>query len=248
MNNGFLNPIYRENHPFNERLQKLYEHKNIDTNQRGWAPKVAQEMIDRKIIIIGADYSPKQNDYEKDVTKDNVARELKKHLKDATNPPDMIWIYRYREYFGCSTDYLFGCISSFTPELSDVHDLTGLSPAAVQILTEWQRIALKNKQGRAGESYILSNLISSSLCKELLSNIASCEAFSYKLADAKRDYFDQLSDGDNVSLSACKAEIKDCEHDVRYFSSEASRVFGNMIKSICDSIVSAAPGTPADLQ
>ena len=154
MNFSFLNLN------FGKRLKSLYDFKSIDISARGWSQKVAKELFCEKIISID-EFTESKDEYGKDntLTKKTsfVADQLRKHL-NLKNAPETIWIHRYCEYFGCSADYLLGLSSSFNPDFSTIHDLTGLSEKAIDNLLRY----------KGSEISVLNTLLSCDLFSQVL--------------------------------------------------------------------------------
>lgn len=179
-----------ENEPINAysaRLLRLYDIKGIDTKNIHWAVTVAKDMILHGIIDYD-DYSPHTTDHGKDDTETQVNNKIAKSLRNHTNPDykgdiSTIWIKRYCDYFGCSSDFLFGYIE--TPLHTTYDDIPLTYEAISAINSIKQRRNSLQKQSDKLSSYGIKYQPYNNI--ELLNYILSNPAFEYLLCSLE-DY------------------------------------------------------------
>lgn len=179
--------MINKNSTFYERLSALYDAKyNIKnftdtTTNPGWYNRAARDMFDNKILL----YSDMRENAEgmearkKEVYK--IGTTLRGHINGTKKEPrkesaaDLSgkWLDIYRKFFGCSAAYLFGEINGFTPEMSSIQELTGLSNRATKQLLYLYKNA--DKMPVASEMLDTLNLILSNASRmsDLLQAVGS---------------------------------------------------------------------------
>lgn len=156
------------NSTFCERLMALYDakyKKKNFTDTSGWYNRAACDMFDNKILL----YSDMRDTPEgitarkKEVYK--IGTTLRGHIKGTKSAADLSgkWLDIYRKFFGCSAAYLFGEINGFTPEMTSIQELTGLSNRATKQLLYLYKNS--TKMPIASEMLDTLNLILSSASK-----------------------------------------------------------------------------------
>lgn len=132
-----------------QRIKYLMDQKQIKN-----APALAEAMTEAGIIK----YTGFTRDKDEITLQEHyqyIAKSINNHLRQTdVNKLSIEWIKRYREFFHCSADYLLGYDSMPSPEISSVHDQTGLSEKAIRILYD-----IYSRNRATGRSEALSHII-----------------------------------------------------------------------------------------
>lgn len=122
MQNNFRNPL------FGKRLEILMQNTGLNVNKKGASAQLARNMIEKNCLDFLVNEDPKGR-------QDSARSRIEVHRStDSAENVEGKWLKAYCDFFGCSSDYLFGYIDLPTKEKTDINRLTGLSSKAVDAL------------------------------------------------------------------------------------------------------------------
>lgn len=115
---------------FKNRLWKLMEEKHIYTTK-----ELAKMLYTQKLVTVKQknSYDEPSKIYGNAIGA--IDKKIQKHLNaDTTKELQGEFVIAYCNFFGCSSDYLFGFIDCKSHDKQFIHDYTGLSDKSIDIL------------------------------------------------------------------------------------------------------------------
>ena len=205
----------------NENLWKAMGGKGIKT-----AKQLAINLISEKIYT---DFrrKPRNTDEEysaEEIKKLNIntlSKAISKFLYE-NECSNMNLLVACCKYFQCSADYLLGFISSPTHEISQIHDVTGLSQEAVTKIIEWY-----NDLG--------SETLNSSIWVDFISEMILNENAEKFLSELQRTIKDNYSDNDFLTQASFifdERQIRNYRNTYNGNMYELSQIYNQIITKV----------------
>ena len=177
---------------FGQRLAYLMKQKGIKT-----AAGLSRALYETGVIeypdVVKIDHKRTETEQQR-----YTEKTIRDHLKDCEDIVENlhgVWILRYCDFFGCSADYLLGYIDHPSHTATDVHEYTGLSENALQILHEWKN---SDDQRKLWPS-VLSKMLEDPRFADVMENLCAAQ-YTFNLLTPS-DF------GGNVRMNDKQAEI-----------------------------------------